>query len=160
MAIYDGRCTQSPPFATIAPPIELFHPVFGKFRHLANDPGTQVTNEDLKNIQEFMHMSSTLYALESARAPEYRRLLTRILQVPVHPEPNDDGTSSDGVYMVDLGEVRVPILITELKRELGDGGCDPSIQAGVFMRRAWIQRNVGLPLLFTSAWMLISFMLC
>lgn len=71
-----------------------------------------------------MHMSSMLYALESTCTPEYRGLLTRILQVPIHLEPNDDGTSVDGVYMVDLGEVRIPwpVLIKELKGELGDGG--------------------------------------
>lgn len=146
MAIYDGRCIQTPPFVTIAPPIELFHPIFGIFRRQANDPGVQPTNEDLINVQEFMHAASTIYTNESDRAQQYRTLLPKILQATVHQEPNDDGTRADGVHMVDLEGVRIPLLIMVLQPELGEGGCDPSIQAGIFMRQSWIQNNVNLAL--------------
>jgi len=40
-----------------------------------------------------------------------------------------------------INNIRIPILIVELKKELGDGGYDPSTQAGLIMRRSWIQED-------------------
>lgn len=82
--------------------------------------------------------------LEVPRNAEIRKRLTRILGLPVHEEPNTDKTSADGVHMIMVGDVRIPLLIVELKRELGEGGCDPTTQVGISMRRSWIQQDVSL----------------
>ena len=42
-----------------------------------------------------------------------------------------------------IGDDRIMFLILELKRELGEGGCDPTTQAGLSMKRSWIEPSVG-----------------
>jgi len=143
--IYDGRWAPNG-LSTIAPPIQIFHPIFDDFIHLVSDPNVQPTADDLKNVQELMH-----YAAEVGRVEErsggynegLRRLLRRILQADVHEERNPDTTAADGVVMLQIGDIRIASLVIELKRELGEGGCDPSLQAGLSMKRSWIEPSVG-----------------
>ena len=54
-----------------------------------------------------------------------------------------NGTKADGVITLQIGDDRIVFLIIELKRELGEGGCDPATQAGLSMRRTWIELSVG-----------------
>ena len=42
-----------------------------------------------------------------------------------------------------IGDDRFNILILELKRELGEGDCDSTTQAGLRMKRSWIEPSVG-----------------
>ena len=63
-----------------------------------------------------------------------------MLNVSLSNEENPDGTSVDGLYVV----VKIPILILEFKREYGEGGSDASTQAGLFMKRSWIQKDVSI----------------
>ncbi|KAF9477785.1 PLP-dependent transferase [Pholiota conissans] len=37
-----------------------------------------------------------------------------------------------------LGDARIALLVVEMKQELGAGACDPILQAGLSMRRIWI----------------------
>lgn len=143
-AIHDGRYPPNPVFPTIAPPLEIFHPVFAGFLHLIRDENIQPTNQDLKHVRELFSYAAMVGVLEVPRNAEIRQHLTRILQVPIHEEPNTDRTSADGVHMIMVGDVRIPLLIAELKRELGDGGCDPTTQVGLTMRRSWLQEDVSL----------------
>ena len=144
-AIHDGRYPPKPLFPTIAPPLEIFHPVFAGFLHLIRDENTQPTDQDLKYVRELLSYAAMVGSvMEVPRNAEIRKRLTRILQLPVHEEPNTDKTSADGVHMITVGDVPIPLLIVELKRELGDGGCDPTTQAGIAMRRSWIQQDVSL----------------
>ena len=131
-------------FSTIAPPLEIFHPVFAGFLHLIHDENLQLTNQDLEHARELLSYAAMVGEAEIARNAEIRKILSRILQLPVHEEPNTDRTSADGVHVLVVGDVRIPLLIMELKRELGEGGCDPSTQAGITMRRSWIQEDVSL----------------
>jgi hypothetical protein len=91
-----------------------------------------------------MHLLSVIDTLEPKPNAEIRTKLTEILGLDVHEEPNVDKSSADGVHMFIVDQMRLPLLIVELKRELGDGGCDPSTQAGLSMRRSWIQDKVSL----------------
>ena len=143
-AIHDGRYPPNPTFPTIAPPLEIFHPVFARFLHRIRDENTQPTHQDVKHVQELLSYAAMVGCTEVLRNAEIRKRLSRILQLPVDEEPNTDKTSADGVHMIEVGDVRIPLLIVELKRELGDGGCDPTTQAGIAMRRSWIQQDVSL----------------
>ncbi|TDL19319.1 hypothetical protein BD410DRAFT_727414 [Rickenella mellea] len=40
--------------------------------------------------------------------------------------------------MISVNDTRIPLVIIELKKELGEGGCDPTTQAGLSMKRYWI----------------------
>jgi hypothetical protein len=58
---------------------------------------------------------------------------------------NPDLTSPDGAISLHLvGDIceTVSPLLTEDKREVGEGGSDPSIQADLSMIRFWAQDNV------------------
>lgn len=143
-AIHDGRYPSDPKFCTVAPPLQIFHPVFAEFLHLVHDDSVQPTIQDIEHVRDLLHYAAIVgMVLEEPRNAVIRKKLRKILQLPVHEEPNTDRTSADGVHMISVGDVRIPLLIVELKRELGDGGCDPTTQAGITMRRSWIQSDVS-----------------
>ena len=91
-----------------------------------------------------MHLVSQIYADETSYANEIRSKLADILGVSLTQEINEDKTSADGVYVVVVENKRIPILILEFKREIGEGGCDASTQAGLSMKRSWIDKDVSL----------------
>jgi hypothetical protein len=145
-AIYDGRRAPAGPIPTVAPPIQIFHPVFDHFIYLVNDPDFQPTIDDIKDVQELMYFASEVGRMEEGQGglnEGLRMCLSRILQAEVHAEPNDDGTIVDGVITLQIGDARIMYLILELKRELGEGGSDPTTQAGLSMKRSWIEPSVG-----------------
>jgi hypothetical protein len=145
-AIYDGRRALTEPISTVAPPIQIFHPIFDDFIHLVNDPDFQPTVDDIKDVQELMYFASEVGRKEEGQGgfnEGLRKRLRRILQAEVHVEPNDDGTEADGVITLQIGDDRIKFLILELKREVGEGGCDPTTQAGLSMKRSWIEPSVG-----------------
>lgn len=142
-AIYDGRRAPNGLISTIGPPIQIFHPIFDDFIHLVNDPDVQPTVDDLKNVQELMYFASEVGRLEDQNNEGLRHRLRCILQADVHDEPNPDGTKPDGVVTLQIGDARIAYLVIELKRELGEGGCDPSLQAGLSMKRSWIDPSVS-----------------
>jgi len=144
-AIYDGRRAPNG-LSTIGPPIQIFHPIFDDFIHLVNDPDVQPSANDLKNVQELMYFASEVGRMEERHDGHnegLRTRLRRILQAEVHEEPNPDGTKPDGVITLQIGDARITFLILELKRELGEGGCDPTTQVGLSMKRSWIDLSVG-----------------
>jgi hypothetical protein len=60
-----------------------------------------------------------------------------------YEERNPDNSKPDGVITVDLDDYRIPIVFVEVKREVGEGGCDPSAQVSLSMRRSWIHSSVS-----------------
>ncbi|GJJ08153.1 hypothetical protein Clacol_002361 [Clathrus columnatus] len=139
--IYDGRYTHDE-INTLAPPIEIYHPIFNTFFHLIENP-PKPTDDDLNNTREFMHFLSKLsQGDETSRNKQILNRLYDILNVDILSEQNLDRTTPDGIIRVRVGKERVPILIVELKKELGSGTCDPSIQAGLSMKRTWTLDDV------------------
>ncbi|TFK31382.1 hypothetical protein BDQ12DRAFT_694237, partial [Crucibulum laeve] len=136
-AIHDGRHPKHPRFETIAPPIEIFNPVFGRFlRHCHT---VETSKKDLIKVQELMQLASEIWDNEREYALKIRAKLSEVLRVSLSKEENADQTSADGVYSFTLGYMRIPIFIMELKKEYGEGGCDASTQAGLSMKRSWLQ---------------------
>ena len=143
-AIHDGRLPPNPKFFTVAPPVQIYHPIFDQFTQLLNDHYVQPTNNDIKQAQDLMHSLSYIGTKEIPRNAMTRHKLRQILEVDVRQETNDDGTSPDGIYMFMVNGFRIPLFNMEFKRELGDGASDPSTQVGLSMKRAWIQKAVSL----------------
>jgi len=141
--IYDGRWAWDGISSTISPPIQLYHPVFDEFLYLANSPDTQPTAKDLRDVYEFMWFLSEVGRSENKLGEGLRARLTNILGFTIHEETIFHRTRPDGVITVQIGNTRILTLIIELKRELGEGGCDPSIQVSLTMRRSWIDSDVG-----------------
>jgi hypothetical protein len=122
--------------------VKIFHPIFDAF--LSRRHTVQPSKEDIIKTQELIHVASEIYANEKSYASEVRDKLSSILGVSLSKEENPDGTSADGLYVVVLEYKRIPILILEFKREYGEGGSDASTQAGLSMKRSWIQKDVSL----------------
>ncbi|CAA7260909.1 unnamed protein product [Cyclocybe aegerita] len=141
-AIHDGRYAKGG--STQAPPIEIFHPVFGDFLRIVSDKGHQPSVEDIRNVQELSNLLSELDETnETSRNVRTRGVLSRILGVEIYDESNADSTRSDGVYTIMVEDKRIPVLLGEFKKELGEGSCDPSTQAALSIRRSWLldERN-------------------
>ena len=132
--------------STVAPPIEIFHPIFNDFIRLANDPDVQPTCEDLHNVRTLMSLVSQIFSTEENGKginPQLRQVLSRILGDVVFQATNFDATAADGVITVTIGSAHITTLILEWKKEIGEGGCDSSTQAGLSMKRTWLDPNVS-----------------
>jgi hypothetical protein len=142
--IYDGRYDAKKPIDTTAPPIQLFHPVFGHFLDdLPND--LPVPPEIAKATVGYMRALSAIYDNEAKRRAVLEPYLGRILGSGMGTVVNADGTWPDGALSITLTEEiceTVVSLLKEEKNNFGDGGCDPSTQVGLPMARFWAQDQV------------------
>ncbi|PFH48717.1 hypothetical protein AMATHDRAFT_5521 [Amanita thiersii Skay4041] len=138
--IYDGRYAMSGP-STLAPPIHIFHPIFGSFaRRLAEDTAP-LECELLSLTQRFMAEALMIHTQESERVADFKLTLKKILERSVRQEANTNNRMADGVCSIEINHISVPILTIELKRELGEGSCDPSTQVGFSARQSWIEKH-------------------
>jgi hypothetical protein len=132
--IYDGLYAHTEPAPnTNAPPLHIYHPIFWQFTRGANDPSINPDPAFMKLVRGFMANACILGHSEMSSNHSMWEQLTHILQYPV--DSYYDDTSPDGVIMYKHSEARIPIVIAEFKRSLGQGGCDPSIQASNAMRK-------------------------
>ncbi|CAE6389813.1 unnamed protein product [Rhizoctonia solani] len=117
-------------------PIVLYHPVFGGFltRLRSNDP---IEPEVYLRTREHFLVSQDLYehennnprARDEATRTSLGGLLGNALQkITVH------GVQADGVI---TGRDATPLMIMEMKNEIGAGSSDPSIQAAQSYTRYW-----------------------
>ena len=130
-AIYDER-----PEKRSGPPIVIYHPVFAKFlsRAFADFDGDEDT---LRETSLFISASRGYYDEEHERidalGPSLRTLLhPRVLKQTYLYLEGDEYIVPDGhieVRTKHRGLEREPIcFFTEVKNEVGAGGCDPALQ--------------------------------
>ena len=145
LPIYDGRYDVNYPISTTAPPVQLFHPVFGHFLDDIADEKMEVPQEVLQAAACLMASASGIYENEDHRKPAIFPHLAAALSTGMTKIVNLDLTSPDGAISLPLmGDIHetVALLLAQDKREIGEGGSDPSIQAGLSMIRFWAQDNV------------------
>jgi hypothetical protein len=142
--IYDGRYDAKNPTDTIAPPIQLFHPAFAHFLDDITNKDLPVPEHILKVTVEYMRKSSAIYEDEGQRTAMLRSLLEDALGITILKRVNADGSNPDGVYEAELrgSKIKVILVLLEHKNELGDGGSDPSRQAGLSFSRFACQGDV------------------
>ena len=85
------------------------------------------------------YLSMVTSVAESDLNGAIRRKLTQILELEIVDELKTDESSLDGVYMITVTNECIPLAFVERKKEVGAGRFDPSTQAGITMRRSWIQ---------------------
>jgi len=113
-SIYDGRYKENKPRTSLAPPIQLFHPIFGHF--LDDLKGTDdIPNDIIRATTEYIK-ASAIYATEESRRAELTPILWKILGVDIQTILNDDETNTDSV--VELPAGRFIIFLTEDKKNL------------------------------------------
>jgi hypothetical protein len=142
--IYDGRYVATIQAETRAPPIQVYHQDFGHFLDDLTDKDLEVPTEVVRATSSFMGKASGIYKNEEMRRSAIRPKLLDVISVGMEKIVNLDSTSADGMVVTQalmIGEVAA-IGIEEDKNEFGDGGSDPSTQAGLSYGRFWAQSNV------------------
>ena len=134
LPIHDGRYAIGSSTSTVGLPIELYHPVFATFLDdVANDK-LKVPDDVLAATTRLMTVLSALHPSETTRKHALTKPLFHALGMPFISLTNSDSMNPDGTIITTLGSPiseSVALLIREDKREIGDGGCDPTIQASL-----------------------------
>ena len=89
-----------------------------------------------------MKAATAIYESEEKRRKVLTPLLCAILDVNIQTILNEDKTNPDGIVEVTKNMLHSLILLQEDKNEFGDGGSDPSTQAGLSAGRCWAQPRV------------------
>jgi hypothetical protein len=119
----------------------LFHPAFG---HFLDDikSSHDIPDDMILRTIEYMKAASAIYTSEDKRREKLTPLLNYILDVDIQTILNADKTNADGIVELVKSWGRI-LLLEEDKNEFGDGGCDPSTQAGLSAGRCWAQSRVN-----------------
>jgi len=144
MALKMAPTVESNPTDTIAPPIQLFHPVFAHFLDDIMNQDLPVPEHILKVTVEYMRKSSAIYEGEEQRMATLRSHLEDALTITILKRVNAGGSKPDGVYEAELRGSKIkaiPVLLVH-KNELGDGGCDLLRLAGLSFTQFAAQGDV------------------
>lgn len=141
-SIHDGRYKAGNPRPSVAPPIQLFHPAFGHFFDSLSNTNITPSKDTIRKTTEFMKVATAIYPDEKKRTENLTPLLAGILDVNIQIIVNEDKTYADGIVELFIERECILLLLKEDKNEFGDGGCDPSTQAGLSAARHWAQSKV------------------
>jgi hypothetical protein len=108
----------------------------------SNDP---LPDEIIRQTVEYMKGASAIYETEEKRRNALTPLLCAILDVNIQSILNNDKTSPDGIVELLKNLSSFLIYLQEDENEIGDGGSDPSTQAGLSAGRCWAQSKVSIP---------------
>ncbi|RDB30858.1 hypothetical protein Hypma_005976 [Hypsizygus marmoreus] len=135
--VLDGRYTpDSKP--TVAPPIELYHPVFPEFLARLRDKSTDIPEEVIRKTAAFVRSVSTISLAEQARSKDSRKFLSEILDI-AFSQVNFDRSSSAQIAQASAKRVaeQVALALVEETGELGMGGTEPSVQGSFSYTKFW-----------------------
>jgi len=103
------------------------------------------SEELLIQVQQLMRASTVVGTTELPLAGNLRSALSSILEKEVQ-QVIVSGATSDGVVKTSLGKYSPPLLVLEYKRAVGEGGCDPMVQASYAVLKYWQDKPVSWPL--------------
>ncbi|KAJ3512189.1 hypothetical protein NLJ89_g3661 [Agrocybe chaxingu] len=138
--IYDGRYVATFPAETRAPPIQIYHPDFAHFWDDSTNANLEVPPAVVRATARFMGNASGIYKNEDFWRSAIRSKLLDVISLGMEKIVN---LSANGMVITQalmMGEAAA-IGIVEDKNEFGDGGPDPSTQAGLSYGRFWAQSN-------------------
>ena len=152
LPILDGRYGGNGPLP-VAPPVEVFHPVFASFVADVADHNMQVPADVVTTTANFMRSLSEIAVSESSRT-DTRDALMDLLAAVVQQTVDKNTSSADQI--INYNRTSAPyqqavLAIVEEKAELGSGS-DPSVQGSFSYIEHWISayRKVGLIALHAS----------
>lgn len=123
---YDGFYAHKwgqPTIVTIAPPIQIFHPVFQAFLDRVDNPIMFEPDEiALSVVSELMPLVSEISPLEENALERLRPLFGRLLNRPVGMVAPTGTRPSDGMVLKTVGRHVVPLLTIEYTSVFGEGG--------------------------------------
>ncbi|KAJ3733131.1 hypothetical protein DFJ43DRAFT_1069382 [Lentinula guzmanii] len=128
--LLDGRFNGRAGGQTVAPPIEIYHPVFGAFSKRREDPELEVPSDVLRHTASLLRSVSKISVQETPRDSETRGILAKILGVSFEHVVNTDETSCEFMCVQHTPQsINAAPALFQIKGELGAGGSDPSVQA-------------------------------
>jgi hypothetical protein len=142
-AILDNRRALKATINTIAPPVQLFNPLFAYFSSKAFDPDYDVPSEFFPDVLDFMAKSALLYGSEEERQLYIKKCLENVLGRPLPSTVNPDNTRPDFQVVGTFGIHTAYLAVGEEKNEFGDGGSDPSTQVGLSYWHLFRQTEVN-----------------
>ena len=140
-SIYDGRYDVKKVRTSVAPPVQLFHPAFA---HFLDDSKSDRAPPDeiIRKTVAYMKAASAIYPSEAQRQNKLKPILGEILEVTIQSIMNEDKTIPDGIVEGGENLMLFLVFLKEEKNEIGEGGSDPSTQAGLSVSRCWAQSRV------------------
>ncbi|KAF5329833.1 hypothetical protein D9758_018346 [Tetrapyrgos nigripes] len=125
---------------TIAQPIEIFYPPFRRISEALENPNFQPDLALLDAISAIVSKAGII-ATENEYAETLRMPLSKVLEDYFERAYTTGGHSADGLIgfkmVTAMITALVPLLIMELKRAFGEGGCDPIAQAEYSFLQRW-----------------------
>ena len=142
-SIIDGRYKANNPIRLFAPSLEIYHEAFRRFLDTVTNPQFIPDDDIIRKTVLYMIAASAVYTNEKERGAKLTPLLDQILDVNMQAIVNEDKTLADAIVELNIGGGNIVLLLREDKNEFGDGGSDPSTQAGLSAARYWAQTRVS-----------------
>lgn len=142
--LYNGRYNPDSSTETIAPPIEIFHPVFSHFLDDVSNSDLDVPQSVLDATRDLMKKSAGIYSSERTRRTALNKAFCDAISFGCSQIVNLDLTSPDDVALLNIGppiNESAALLVKEDKKLMGEG-CDPTLQVAMSAGRFWSQPNV------------------
>ncbi|TFY74796.1 hypothetical protein EWM64_g9217 [Hericium alpestre] len=128
--VHDG-CHVSDKLPMVAPPVELYHPVFAKFLADVNNPALVPPDNVVQDTAKLMRHLSEIHPFEAAGEPGLRRLLRDILSRATVKLSTQHKTGLDLSWVSNRTSSPLAVVIISVgkyKRWMDIGG-NPSVQA-------------------------------
>ena len=147
MRILNGR-----PLQNHGLPIELYHPIFDKFRTDANEMTLEISPEDYKDVARLCVKAAEIYEDKDTRSDEMHPELEKLLAAKLTKRKANGsrGAHADRVITFDLQETQAFLAVMNVKNEIGTGHCDPAVQAASTYASYMAQPDVSLPIALTN----------
>jgi hypothetical protein len=134
----------------MALPIQLFHPVFQQFIDRINDPEFKSDIETIASVSKLMSTTMELFSSESDALSALRPILSGLLGPDLVQMPSKASHAQDALIHKRIDGMDVPLVCFEYKLALGQGNCDPSVQAAHSVREFLVKDQVcGFRLFYT-----------
>ncbi|PBK86627.1 hypothetical protein ARMGADRAFT_1066525 [Armillaria gallica] len=139
LAILDGRYNAASDQQTIAPPIELYHPVFAQFRAKLTDTEIVIPEDIVRDTASLMRSSSAIHVSEQPRTQQSHTLLSKILkQSFLHPADLYHPSADIALCGNTAVDETAAVVIVEEMSELGAGGSEPCVQGSFSYIKFWV----------------------
>ncbi|THV02621.1 hypothetical protein K435DRAFT_652988 [Dendrothele bispora CBS 962.96] len=123
---------------TVAPPIEIFFPPFGKMIQNLQDPNFKPQAEHIQIAADIVKRAGVIMTTECTYMSIVQEKLQDLLNARFQNVCKDSGSSPyDGLS----GSDAYPFVVLALKRMLGEGSCDPLVEAEYSVLRMWYERK-------------------
>lgn len=130
----------------VAPPVELYHPVFARFLANASKADLDVPDDIVQQTAKIMEAASHIVTHEAYRDPSIRQLLADLLGYGVERIANHHTTSENHIASISRDNQPAELaalVIADEKSELGWSG-DPSVQGPLSYLAFWSDSSVRL----------------